>query len=93
MRYKATSNPVEANQIARLASFLGIPDRGRDEANALAVSTAVAMLVEQLGLKSTLTEYNVPHTQEEIEAIAERALRTRDHDDFNAVVNIVKELY
>jgi alcohol dehydrogenase class IV len=93
LRYKATSNPVEANQIARLAPFLGIPDRGRDEADALAVSTAVAMLVEQLGLKSTLTEYNVPHTQEEMEAIAERALRTREHDDFNAVVNIVKELF
>jgi hypothetical protein len=49
--------------------------------------------VEELGLKSTLTEYKVPQTTEEMEAIAERALHGKKGDDFMAVVDIVKELY
>lgn len=93
LRHKAVSNPAEANQIARLAPFLGIQDGGSDEENALAVAGEVSELVGRLGLKSTLTEYHVPHTQEEIEAIAERATRSKTGDDFKAVVEIVRGLY
>jgi alcohol dehydrogenase class IV len=93
LRHKAASNPAEANQIARLAPFLGIQDVGSDKANALAVAGKVSGLVERLGLKSSLTEYHVPHTQEEMEAIAERATHAKEGDDFKAVVEIVRGLY
>lgn len=93
IRYKATSNPAEAKQIARLAPFLGIQDKGSDKENAIAVADKVQQLVDELGLKSTLTEYKVPRTQQEMEAIAERALHTKQGDQFKAVVDIVKGLY
>src|SRR5271170_8404855 len=93
IRYKATHNPAEANQIARLAPFLGIPDQGSDKEAAIAVADKVQQLVEELGLKSTLTEYKVPHTEQEMEAIAERALHTKEGDQFQAVVQIVKGIY
>ena len=92
IRYKATNNPAEANQLARLAPFLGIPDSSDKEA-AIAVADKVKQLVEELGLKSTLTEYKVPHTEQEMEAIAERALHTKEGDQFQAVVQIVKGIY
>jgi len=87
------SNPAEAKQIARLAPFVGIADKGSDEENAVAVADKVQQLVDGLGLKSTLTEYKVPHTQEEMDAIAERALHTKEGDQFKAVVDIVNGLY
>jgi 3-oxoacid CoA-transferase len=93
LQHKALINPAEANQIARLVPFLGLPDKGSDKDNALAVSAKVAALVEELGLKSTLTEYNVPHTQEEMEGIAERALHSREGDNFKAIVEMVKGMY
>jgi 3-oxoacid CoA-transferase len=92
IRYKATNNPAEANQLARLAPFLGIPDGSEKEA-AIGVADKVQQLVDGLGLKSTLTEYKVPHTEQEMEAIAERALHTKEGDQFQAVVQIVKGLY
>lgn len=93
LRHKATSNPAEANQIARLVPFIGLQDKGSDKENALAVADAVARLVETLGLKSTLTQYNVPQTQEEMKAIAERATHSKEGEDYNAVIEMVKELY
>jgi len=93
LRYKATHNPAEAHQIARLAPFLGIPNNGSDKEVALVVADKVQQLVDELGLKSTLTEYKVPQTQQEMEAIAERALHTNEGDQFDAVIQIVKGLY
>jgi 3-oxoacid CoA-transferase len=93
LQHKAVTNAAEANQIARLVPYLGLPQKSSDKENALTVAEKVASLVEELGLKSTLTEYNVPNTEEEIEAIAERALHTREGDEFNAVVRLVKGLY
>ena len=93
IRYKATSNPAEAKQIARLAPFLGIPDKNSAEESAIAVADKVQELVEDLGLKSTLTEYKVPHTEQEMEAIAERVIRTREGGTFKAIVKILDGLY
>lgn len=87
------TNEAEAIQIARLAPFLGIQDKGSNKENAVAVADAVADLVERLGLKSTLTEYKVPKTQKEMEAIAERATHSKEDEDYNAVLKIVKGLY
>jgi hypothetical protein len=57
------------------------------------VADKVEGLVEELGLKTTLTEYHVPNTQEEMEAIAERALHSKEGDDFKAIVEILKGIY
>ena len=93
LRYKALTNPAEANQIARLVPYLGLPANSTDKENAIAVAEKVQSLVEELGLKSTLTDYNVPQTQEEAEAIAERALHSKDRNEFEAIVGMVKEMY
>ena len=93
LRHKALTNPTEAKQIARLVSYLGLPDRSSDTENAESVADSVDRLVVELGLKSTLTEYNVPHTQAEMEAIAVRALYTNEGDEFKSVVEILKSLY
>ena len=92
LRYKSR-NPAEASQIARLVPFLGLNDAGSDRLNALAVAGKVSELVQTLGLKSTLSEYDVPRTPKEMEKIAERATRSRDNDDYKAVVEMVKDLY
>lgn len=91
--HKARTNPAEANQIARLVPFLSLPDAGSDKENALAVAAKVSQLVEQLGLKSSLSDYKVPKTTAEMEAIAERATHSKSGDNFNAVLDIVKDLY
>ena len=93
IRHKALTNPAEAKQIARIVPFLGLPDKSSDKDNAIAVADKVAILVDELGLKSTLTEYNVPHTQEEMETIAGRALHLKEGDEFMAVVEMVKGMY
>jgi alcohol dehydrogenase class IV len=93
LRYKASTNEAEATQIARLVPFLGLKDHGSIKSNAIAVSDAVSELVERLGLKSTLTEYKVPQTQEEMQAIAERATHSKEGENYNAIIQIVKELY
>jgi 3-oxoacid CoA-transferase len=93
LRHKALSNPAEANQIARLVPYLSLPNKSSDREGAIAVADKVQSLVEELGLKSTLTEYNVPNTQEEMEAIAERALHSKEGDDFKAVIDMVKGMY
>lgn len=94
LKYKSITSPPEATQIARLAPFLGIRDQGSDQENGIAVSEKVAELIEDLGLKSTLTEYNVPNEQSEWEAIADRALHgKREGKLFGDVVEITKGLY
>jgi alcohol dehydrogenase class IV len=93
LRHKASSNAAEAKQIARLVPFVGLQDKGSDKENALAVAEAVDHLVVKLGLKSTLTEYKVPQTQEEMQAIAERATHSKEGENYNAVVEMVKGLY
>jgi 3-oxoacid CoA-transferase len=93
LRQKALKNPAEASQIARLVPFLELPWKPTDKENAVSVADSVEHLVEELGLKSTLTEYKVPHTQGEMEAIAEWTLHTKEGDEFKSVVEILKGLY
>lgn len=59
----------------------------------LQVSDKVAALVDELGLKSTLTEYKVPQTQAEAEAIANRAMHGKKGPDYDAVVEMVKDMF
>ncbi|PGH11935.1 hypothetical protein AJ80_06900 [Polytolypa hystricis UAMH7299] len=80
---KADTQPEEAKLIARIVPYLGKQSTGEAKKDAHVVGDAIAELVETLGLKSSLTEYNVPPGDEE--AIARRALRGGDdHPDFKA---------
>ncbi|KAI4674640.1 uncharacterized protein J4E84_010510 [Alternaria hordeiaustralica] len=81
VHFKA-SNPEEAKQIARIIPYIGKQSTGSDEKDSHVVADAIAGLVEELGHKTTLTAYNVPTGDAEEEAIASRALHSKDHKDF-----------
>ncbi|KAF1996669.1 hypothetical protein P154DRAFT_547794 [Amniculicola lignicola CBS 123094] len=81
VHFKA-SNPEEAKQIARIVPYIGKQSTGSDEKDSHIVGDAIAGLVETLGHKTTLTAYNVPTGDAEEEAIASRALHSKEHKDF-----------
>jgi 3-oxoacid CoA-transferase len=58
VRLKA-SNPNEAKQIARIIPYIGKESTGVDSKDAQMVADAIASLVEELGLKTTLTAVSV----------------------------------
>jgi 3-oxoacid CoA-transferase len=92
------SNPEEAKQIARIIPYIGKQSTGNDEKDSHIVGDAISGLVEQLGHKTSLTavsdlamafvkqltvlKYDVPTGDAEEEAIASRALHSKDHKDF-----------
>ncbi|KAG9204075.1 hypothetical protein G6514_001711 [Epicoccum nigrum] len=81
VRLKA-SNPDEAKQIARIIPYIGKQSTNDDSKDAQVVADAIANLVDELGLKTTLTDYNVPTGEEEENAIASRALHSnKDRKD------------
>lgn len=92
VHFKA-SNPEEAKQIARIVPYIGKQSTGSDEKDSHIVGDAIAELVEQLGHKTTLTAYDVPVGDAEEEAIASRALHSKDHKDFASLKQIVHNLY
>ncbi|KAH7564329.1 hypothetical protein BM1_01376 [Bipolaris maydis] len=92
VHYKA-SNPEEANQIARIIPYIGKQSTGSDEKDSHVVADAIAGLVEELGHKTTLTAYDVPTGEAEEEAIALRALHSKEHKDFASLKQIVRGLY
>ncbi|XPS93677.1 hypothetical protein M3J09_003020 [Ascochyta lentis] len=93
VRLKA-NNPSEAQQIARIMPYINKQGTGDSSKDAQVVADAIADLVEQLGLKTTLTAYNVPTGEEEEDAIASRALHgNKDHKDFTNLKQIIKSLY
>jgi 3-oxoacid CoA-transferase len=97
VHFKA-SNPEEAKQIARIMPYIGKQSTGSDEKDSHIVGDAISELVEQLGHKTSLTavsqlatsflklltslKYDVPTGDAEEEAIASRALHSKDHKDF-----------
>jgi len=89
VRLKA-NDPNEAKQIARIVPYINEQSTGDNSKDARVVADAIADLVKELGLKTTLTavgfvrllvtdgtdiiQYNVPTGEEEEDAIASRAL-------------------
>ncbi|EFE40187.1 Fe-containing alcohol dehydrogenase, putative [Trichophyton verrucosum HKI 0517] len=62
IHFKATRNPEEAHQIAKILPYIGQACSGDNAKDANAVGDAIAKLVESLELKSTLTEVRkYPH--------------------------------
>ncbi|KAF3046408.1 hypothetical protein E8E12_007920 [Didymella heteroderae] len=93
VRLKA-SNPNEAKQIARIVPYIGKETTGDYSKDAHVVADAIANLVEELGLKTTLTAYHVPTGDEEEDAIASRALHgDKGHNDFANLKQIIRALY
>ncbi|KAF1932162.1 alcohol dehydrogenase [Didymella exigua CBS 183.55] len=93
VRLKA-SNADEAEQIARIVPYIGKESAGDNVKDARVVADAIATLVEELGLKTTLTAYNVPAGEEEEDAIASRALHgDKEHKDFVNLKHILRSLY
>ncbi|UPX11386.1 uncharacterized protein EKO05_0001992 [Ascochyta rabiei] len=93
VRLKA-NNPSEAKQIARILPYINKQSTGDSSKDARVVADSIAELVEQLGLKTTLTAYNVPTGKDEEDAIAARALHgNKDHKDFTNLKLIIQSLY
>ena len=83
---------ADAEQIARMAPFVGLTRSGDDEQNAKQVGQAVLDLVQNLGLKATLTERHVGRDQ--VPIIAKRALGgTESGPLYDKVVALVEGLY
>ncbi|EEP81691.1 predicted protein [Uncinocarpus reesii 1704] len=78
--------------IAKILPYVGKQTTGDWKRDAHLVGDAIGELVEDVGLKSTLTEYNVG--PEEEEAIATRALGgDKSHPDLQAVRAMVRGYY
>ncbi|KAL1957443.1 hypothetical protein VTO42DRAFT_6011 [Malbranchea cinnamomea] len=92
VHFKADRNPNEAKQIARILPYIGRESSGDPTADAHAVGDAIDDLIGKLGLRSTLTDYNV--SQGEVEAIALRVLGgNKEHPDFAALRDLIRGLY
>lgn len=74
-----------------MAPFIGIAKSGDDTKDAIAVGDAILKLVQDLDLKTTLTEKGVGKDQ--IDVITKTATRQESGPVFDAVKKIVEALY
>ncbi|KAH7108220.1 alcohol dehydrogenase IV [Auriculariales sp. MPI-PUGE-AT-0066] len=77
--------------LAGSLKFIGLPSSGNLENDIHKLADAIEKLVQDLGLKSTLTEYNVP--REDAVDIAVRAVGGDDKPLYPATLKIVEGLY
>jgi alcohol dehydrogenase class IV len=85
-------DPTAAPQIARMAPFIGVETKGSDQEVAVAVGQKVLDLVNELGLKTTLTEWNVGKDQ--VDVIVGRATGGMSSGPiYEAVANLVRGLW
>ncbi|KAH6675773.1 alcohol dehydrogenase [Halenospora varia] len=94
LELKARTQKEEAVQIARVLGYIGLKgeETGDSEVDARRVGREVAGLVERLGHKSTLIQYNVP-PGEEVNIALHALVKGKDHPDFQNVVDIIHSLY
>lgn len=91
VKFKAQSSSDDASQIARMAPFIGIATSGDDTRDAVAVGDAILKLVQDLGLKTTLTEKNVGKDQ--VDVITKTATGQESGPLFDSVKKLVEGLY
>lgn len=91
IKLKAGNSKDDAAQIARMAPFIGLRKSGDDVKDATAVGDAVLQLVQDLGLKTTLTEKGVGKDQ--LHVIAKTATGKEEGDAYEQVKNLVAGLY
>ncbi|TVY82971.1 Dehydrogenase [Lachnellula suecica] len=92
VKLKAKTRKDEAKMIARAVPYIGKESTGSVEGDAELVGVAIGELVEELGHKTTLTQYDVP-AGEEVSIASHALVKGREHPDFQNVVDIVHALY
>ncbi|CZT19238.1 related to Lactaldehyde reductase [Ramularia collo-cygni] len=91
VKLKAESSADDAGQLARAAPFIGIPRSGDDRKDGVAVGDAILQLVQDLGLKTTLTEKGVG--RDKVHFIVSTATRQESGPLYDAVKQLVEKLY
>jgi len=91
VKLKAQTDKEAAVQIARLAPFIGMQASGDATKDALAIGDRVLELVKELGFTQSLTDRGIGKDQ--IVIIAERATKQKDGKVYDAVKELVEDLY
>jgi alcohol dehydrogenase class IV len=91
VKLKAQSSGDDAAQIARMAPFIGIARSGDDKKDGVAVGDAILKLVEDIGLKTTLTEKGVG--KDKVHFITKTATGQESGPAYDAVKGLVESLY
>lgn len=91
VKLKAQSSSEDAAQIARMAPFIGVTKSGDDVKDATAVGDAILKLVQDLDLKTTLTEKGVGEDQ--LHVIAKTATGKEEGELYEKVKELVGKLY
>lgn len=91
VKLKAESSDEDAAQIARMAPFVGVPKSGDTKKDGVAVGDAILKLVEEIGLKTTLTEKGVG--KDKVEFIVKTATRQDSGPLYDKVKLLVENLY
>jgi alcohol dehydrogenase class IV len=90
VRWKATSDDNAAQQIARMAPFVGATRTGDNLEDAKAVADAIQKLVADLGLTTKLGDKGVGEDQ--IPVIVKRASGKESGQDFERLSGLVRSL-
>ncbi|KAJ7592920.1 alcohol dehydrogenase IV [Mycena floridula] len=85
-----TESQENKETLARALVALGVPTTGSVEGDIRKLGSMITELVQNLGLTSTLGQYNVPHT--DLPSIAEKALGSKDDPTYPRVVGLLKAL-
>ncbi|GLB37499.1 putative alcohol dehydrogenase IV [Lyophyllum shimeji] len=80
----------DKEHLAKALFYLQQPSTGSLEGDVMRLSSLIQSLVNELGLHSKLSEYNVP--QEDLPQLAAKALGSQDHPDVPHVVEMLKQL-
>lgn len=91
VKLKAQSSADDAKQLARMAPFVGVTKSGDDKKDGVAVGEAILKLVEDIGLKTTLTEKGVGKDQ--VDWIVKIATRQESGPVYDKVKGLVEGLY
>lgn len=91
VKVKAESNEDDAKQLARMAPFVGVTTSGDAKKDGMAVGDAVIKLVEDIGLKTTLTEKGVG--KDKLDWIVKTATRQESGPLYEKVKQLVETLY
>ena len=91
VKLKAESSDEDAEQIARMAPFIGISKSGDNKRDAVLVGDAILDLVKRLDLHTTLTEKGVGKDQ--VHTITKLATRAESGPLYDKVKALVEGLY
>ena len=91
VKLKAQSSDDDAEQIARMAPFIGLTKSADSKKDAVAVGDAILDLVKRLDLHTTLTEKGVGKDQ--VPVITKLATRSESGPLYDKVKELVEGLY